>query len=642
VEAKLRHRLVCLVLAVFVAAMATVFGGVGPAAAAPPPRLAPGKVCTTDEWRNPANFGDCVGGLSDLSQSRIQCVEAPTPGAPDSGMAGWFASRPAAYDLPGPKGYYTRYGYAGYDYTTYDIGCAKTVMHPDYKFENTVANGEFMIATSIIGAANALRERAWNPNAMWGWADPLVEKATKGVYEKVFTVFGAITLAVVGLYLLWRSRQSDLSNAMTTAGWAVMVMVLITAIAHWPTWSANAADKTLVGSLAVIHNAVGPPSQDIAPGRCVFKPEDCKDHRPPAIRASDTAVEGMLNRNWLRGALGSADSETAKRYGPVLYDAKAFTWGEMEDIRKDPKQRQVLIDQKQKNWMKVAEQIKADDPEAYEYLQGTKGMERIGAGFIAILSSLFFALFDIMASILVLLGFLIFRWAVIAAPIIGTIALLRPANSGLKRLANAVLAALFNIIIFGTGAAIYLFAVDMIMSTASLPGWLQVVLIWLTGVVGWLLLRPYRRITQLGGKDSTRAVASVGYWHRLFMRDVRETAALKIIEAGGTNEPKRGAVAETQQRPESRTESVVVVGGPATERREAAPGRPETGGTGQPAREPAAEHAPRRRGDQRATSWNEPDVADGPPSYTIYRPDAGEVTVPADKVRRPESTRTPR
>jgi hypothetical protein len=641
VEAKLQHRVVSLVLAVILGAMATTFGGMKPAAAAPPVQQAPG-LCTTDEWRNPANFDKCVGQLADLSQSRVQCVLAPTPSAPDSGMAGWFAAKSDSYDKPGPKGLYTRYGYAGYDYTTYDIGCAQTVMHPDYKFENTVANGEFMIATAVIGASNALRERAWNPKAMWGWADPLVEKATKAVYAKVFTVFGAITLAVVGLYLLWRSRQSDMSNAMTTAGWAVLVMVIITAIAHWPTWSANVADNTLVGSLGVIHDAVGPPSQDIPPGQCVFKPEDCKDQRPPAIRASDTASDGMIYRNWLRGELGSADSETAKRYGPVLYDAKSFTWGETEDIRKDPKQRQVLIDQKQKRWMKVAEQIKTDDPEAYEYLQGTKGMERIGAGFIAILSSLFFAMFDITASLLVLLGFLIFRWAVIAAPILGTVGLLRPASSGLRRLANAVIAAVFNIVIFGTGAAIYLFAVDLIMSTASLPGWLQVVLIWLTGVVGWLLLRPYRRITQLGGKDSSRAVTSVGNWHRLFFRDVRAAAALKLVEEGGTREA-RAITGRTENRPESRTETVVVAGstagGSPGSTPPPAPGRPETGAPKEPVGAGSG-RAPRRPpGTER---WTEPDHGDGPPSYTVYRPDSGDVTMPARSTRRPESTSTPR
>src|SRR6185369_5807087 len=99
--------------------------------------------------------------------------------------------------------------------------------------------------------------------------------------------------------------------------------------------------------------------------------------------------------------------------------------------------------------------------------------------FLAILSALFFALFDLTASVLVILGFLLFRWAVIAAPILGTIGLLRPANAGLRRLGNAVIAAIFNIIIFGTGSAVYLFVVSQIL-TAALAPWLQVVLIWIT------------------------------------------------------------------------------------------------------------------------------------------------------------------
>src|SRR5690606_33195414 len=119
----------------------------------------------------------CVNRLADVSAARAQCLKAPTPDTPDSGLAGWFASRPEADTKAGQKGLYTHYGYAGYSYTTYDIGCAQTLMHPDYKFENTIANGEFMLAAAVIGASNAVRERAWNPGAMWEWADPLVEKA---------------------------------------------------------------------------------------------------------------------------------------------------------------------------------------------------------------------------------------------------------------------------------------------------------------------------------------------------------------------------------------------------------------------------------------------------------------------------------
>jgi hypothetical protein len=258
-------------------------------------------------------------------------------------------------------------------------------------------------------------------------------------------------------------------------------------------------------------------------------------------------------------------------------------------------------------------------------------MDRVGAGFIAMLSSLLFAMFDVTASVLVLLGFLIFRWAVIAAPILGTVGLLRPASAGLRRLANAVVAAIFNIAIFGTGAAIYLFAVDLVMSTPTLPGWLQVVLVWLCGVVGWLLLRPYRRITQLGGKDSSEAVSSAGSWHRRFFRDVREAAKLNVVEPGGTAEPRMGRrpgvlVDQTNLRPEARLEDPAHTARSRPDGREQADEPPPAG----PAPEQRTPSVPRAR---RPAQWTEPDVPEEAPSYVVYRPDS---------VERPGTESTPR
>ncbi|MGK5743235.1 MFS transporter [Micromonospora sp. URMC 103] len=638
--ARARARITALLLALGVLAGATVSWpllGASPASAAPVTTAqARADLCSTQEWQ--ADFRACVKELQQVAEAQANCWKPPTPTAPDSGLAGWFASRPESSTKPGPKGFYSDYGYAGYAYTTYRVegGCASTVMHPDYKFSNTVANGEFMIATAIVGASNALREKAWDPQSMWSWADPLVEQATKAIYQKVFSVFGIMTLCVVGLYLLWRSRQSDMSNAMTTAGWALFVMVAVTALAAWPVKSANVADGTLVTTLGVVHDALGPASKDTPPSQCDDpNPEACKDHRPPAVRASDTATEAMLYRNWLRGALGSADSETAKKYGPALYDAKSLSWEEAEKLRANPQTREATVRAKQQQWMTVAAQVEREDPEAYEYLQGVRDMDRVGAGFIAVLASLLFAMFDLTASLLVLLGFLIFRWAVIAAPILGTIGLLRPASAGLRRLGNAVVAAIFNIAIFGTGAAVYLFAVDLIMSTATLPGWLQVVLVWLCGVVGWLLLRPYRRITQLGGKDSSEAVSSAGSWHRRFFRDMRTAARLDVAEPGGTAEPAMGrrkaVTAEpTRLRPESRHED------PAhTAPRDAESQRPESqrpGGRERSEGAPAVEEspsarpvAPRPRRGQPAT-WAEPDVPEERPSFVVYRPGSVEST----------------
>lgn len=597
-------------LVIFFLAIAVIVFPHRPAAASSSPAVAStaavafaADLCSVEEWQ--VNIAKCIGDLPDVAAARAQCLKAPPPDAPDSGLGGWFASRPDASRVSGVKGQYVKYGYAGYSYTTYDIGCAPTLMHPDYKFENTVANGELMIATAVIGASNAVRERAWDPGVMWSWADPLVEKATRSVYTRVFTVFGAVTLAIVGIYLLWRSRRAEMSAAMTTAGWAVLVMVVVTALASWPVFSAHLADRALISSLAVIHDAVGPPQEDLPAEFCVEDPTACKDVRPPALRASDTAVDTMLYRNWLRGMLGSADSPTAQKYGMALYVSRTMTWAQAEAIRNNPQTRDQFIAEKSTAWMKVAEQIRTEDPEAYEYLRGTKGMERIGAGFIAMLASIMYAMFDLTASLLVLLGFLIFRWAVIAAPILGTVGLLRPASGGFRRLVNAVVAALFNIVIFGTGAAVYLYAVNLVMNTASLPGWLQVILVWLCGIVGWLLLRPYRRITQLGGKDSAAAIAAGG-WHRRFLRDVREPSAVA--------RPDGGAASVVSDRPPVRVE--LRAEPPLQVTAEEAPPPPATN----PGRVPRR-RMPAPSGD----GWSEPEVT-SEPAYVVYQPGRSNVT----------------
>ncbi|XVU25162.1 MFS transporter [Actinoplanes sp. CA-054009] len=646
------RRGLALLLTMFVVVVASIVWAVAPpaASAAPAgvPLKAPGGACSVEEWQQ--DIPGCVKRLGEVGSSRAQCLNPPTPSTPDSGLAGWFAERPESSTKPGPQGIYSKYGYAGYNYTTYDLdsGCASTLVDPDYKFETTIANGEFMIATAVIGASNALRERAWDPQSLWGWADPLVDQATKAVYEKVFSVFGVVTLAVVGIYLIWRSRQAEMGAATTTAGWAILVMVAVTAIASWPVRSANIADQSLISTLSVVHDAVGPRAQDTPANQCDDPtPGACEDNRPPAVRASDTVTETMLYRNWLRGLLGSADSETAKKYGMALYDARSLSWSDAQRLRSNPADRDATIAAKNAQWERVAEQIKTEDPEAYEYLQGVNGMDRIGAGFIAVLAAVLFAMFDLTASVLVLLGFLVFRWAVIAAPILGTIGLLRPASAGIKRLGNAVVAAVFNILIFGTGAAIYLFAVDMIMSTVSLPGWLQVVLVWLCGVAGWLLLRPYRRITQLGGKDGARTIAT-GSWTRNFFRDMREAA--KTETADGDNRQvvgKDGRTVYVDQgnlRPEARLEdpahSAASRGDLApvtaeTGRRGGGPTRPDGNESVRDTAEAAApekdatgkkEKATTASRSRSASGWTEPDEAERPASFTIYRPETGTST----------------
>jgi hypothetical protein len=548
-----RRRVIGMLSVLVVAAMAMVVGPSQPAAAqvAGYPQAPSTGQCTLQQWQHSPL--QCAQQLGGVAKDRAQCLNAPTPQPPDAGLAGWFVSQPSSAQQSGVTGMYSQYGYAGYSFALYDQGCATAITQSSDSFQDTVANFEFMVATAIIGASNALREKAWDPHSMWGWADSLVKNATQSIYKNVFTVFGSITLCIVGLYLLWRARQADMSHMLTTAGWAILVMVVITALAAWPVRAAHLADGGLTTGLSAVHGAVTTDAST-PPDQCPLPdPDACIDHRTPAVAASDTVTENILYNNWLRGELGSATSATALKYGPALYDAKSLSWMQYEEITKNPDTRDALIAQKNGEWMSVAEQIRKDDPQAYSYLQGNEGMDRVGAGLIAIISALFFALFDITASVLVLIGFLIFRWAVIAAPMIGTLALLRPASAGLRRLANSVVAATFNVIIFGGGAAIYLSAVTIILNTSNLPGWLQVVLILLVGVVGWLLLRPHRRLTQMAGQSHVETARDVFGWHRRFVRDVRDSAHIEREEEVVRTRGRPGAVSRVETRPEFET-----------------------------------------------------------------------------------------
>lgn len=565
-----RQRWVGLLLVLLVTGSAVLFWPSGAVQASP-------NKCDYKEWSQPGNIQHCIDQLDAPTTALQDCMGVPTPDAPDSGFGGWFADNP---HVRGVTGMYSKYGYSGYSYTNYNPDCAtglSTSLTSSSMATTTIANGELTVATGIIGATNAIRERAYDPETMWGWSNNLVKTATKAVYEKVFSVFGVISIAIVGIYLIWRSRQANMSDALTTAGWAIMVMVVVTAVASWPLISAHLADNTLIAALGVVHSAVGPQPDNIPLAQCEnakqnpppgvkHDPSLCTDHRSTAVRASDTATQAVLYDNWLRGELGSSTSRTAKKYGLALYQSSSLTWDEAETIKKHPNKQSAIYARKADDFRRIANQIKTEDPAAYKYLEGEQGSARIGAGLIAIVSALAFSFFDIAASILVIMGFLIFRWAVVAIPILGTVAILRPASAGFKRVINMVVAAIFNIVIFGAGGAIFLFAVDTIMNTTSLPGWLQIVLIWLCGVVGWLMLRPYRRITQLGGKNPVAEVTNIGSWHQRFFSDLK-TIALSAGTAAvisDTKDENQGKKAKRQADSADR-EAPVMAGQTAAE-----------------------------------------------------------------------------
>ncbi|THV30121.1 MFS transporter [Glycomyces paridis] len=502
--------------------------------------------CTDYEWHN--SWTQCLEELPEAQE--LPCEAAPQPASPDSGMAGWFAD-PSNLDKSEGIGTYSAYGYAGYQLPMYgsqemSIGgqCVQGVSIPNgADTANALANMEFSLSVATVGAANSMRQAAWEPDTMWGWSNDFMEQGTEVLYRQVFTVFGAVTVGLIGIYLLWRSKQADMNNAITTVAWAALILVLVTAVVRWPVKAAEFTDKALtIGmDLSVVLIA-----DDAAEG-CAREddltqaeydrlkeanqanPNFCIDTRSAAVTAADTVSSQVLYQNWLRTMLGQSeeftyekrggevvedddgnpvvlDANTAYKYGPALFAAQAFSWQENQEAEGSPTVRDRLISEKQETWQGLVAQIQTEDPEAFANISGQRAWERTGTGFLALLTAIFFSLFDLTASILIILGFMIVRFAIVALPIIGTIALLRPAGGPFKRLVNTVLGAIINVAIFSLAAVIYVWASGRILATA-MPVWLQVVMIGLLGVAAWLLLRPGRRIAgMVGGRGPSEVL----------------------------------------------------------------------------------------------------------------------------------------
>ncbi|MFG1926173.1 MFS transporter [Cryptosporangium sp. NPDC048952] len=440
---------------------------------------------------------------------------------------------------------YYKYGYAGLQYHTYDLGCGPDgAVAPDALVNTSISNMMFSVATFITGLTNSVREHAFDPKQMWGWTDELVGTASDALYKRIFTTLGFISIVIVGAWLVWSAKRGDMSDAARTAGWAVLVLIVTSAIAAWPIRAATVADNTLTGSLGVINSALHPQGSD----RCGSF--DCQDVDPQS-QASGIVTDVVLYRQWLSGELGSADSKTAKEYGPKLYDASTFSWQEAAAVRADPKTRAAYVKKKQENWKQYASEIQKSDPDAYEYLTGKQGSSRIGSSFTALIAALVAAPFDLMASILIIIAFLIIRLAVIFLPAIAVVGILRPASGPLRGLFRTVVAAILNCVIFGVGASVYLLALELITSTASLAGWQQILLIFLTGLVMWLLLRPFRRLTSLaGGNPFHDLVGGLGAVRRRAFGDAR---AAGIAAAGAFIGNK--AAEDDDKRSEARPES---------------------------------------------------------------------------------------
>ncbi|QCC78422.1 hypothetical protein [Nocardioides daphniae] len=261
-----------------------------------------------------------------------------------------------------------------------------------------------------------------------------------------------------------------------------LVILLATAVVRWPVEAGRAADATVTTTLGAVAGELIGHSERVDPGTAV----------------ASGAHEAILYRSWLAGTFGSHDSRAARKYGAALFKSQALTWREARLVERNPSAGKQLIEQKKDDFAEIAEKIKSDDPEAYEYLQGVRSETRVAYASLAALGVVLALPFLLMSSLLLLGCFLIVRLAVMLFPAFATIGAFPSARGVVVGLGRIVGAAVVNAIIFGAGALVTAAILGVLLSPGGgSPPWLGLVLMPVFTVVMWVVLKPFRRLTAM-------------------------------------------------------------------------------------------------------------------------------------------------
>ena len=259
-----------------------------------------------------------VPGISD-------CKNPPTPESPGNGIAGFFAGKPdtlpAAGD-PFAQGsgttIYEQYGYAGLRWRTYDLGCGPDAMRsPDAVIGTAVSNWIMQAPVALAALTGALTGVAFRPTFLDTF-DPVVERVSSSLHENLFASWIPVVLVLLGFTIIFMARRKALASTAGAVGWALIVVILATALFRWPIEAGHAADATVSGTIGEVVGHLDGNDTGTDPGTAV----------------ASQVHEAILYRSWLAGTLGSPDSATAKKYGAELFQAQALTWREAQKRRR--------------------------------------------------------------------------------------------------------------------------------------------------------------------------------------------------------------------------------------------------------------------------------------------------------------------
>jgi hypothetical protein len=403
------------------------------------------------------------------SASAAACGEAPTPERPGAGMVGAI-DPPATHGENGSA--YLDYSYAGMVWYVYQTDCGPLsgITSPNSTIDTWAGNELFNIGKNIVGATNSLHYTVMEGgllNPIYGAVKSGAEKVYNNIYAQLFGL-AALLLAIMMFRNIWRGDLSAVSKRALYGLGAVWLAASSLAMLRY----FDPIDKAIVQTTTNIQAGF----VDDSGNRVV------REILPTELHTQ------VVYDSWLRGEFGAPDASQATQFGRPLLDAQAFTW---DQVRNGDDANQAVVDAKKASYKNIAGQLGTATP----YFTG-EGGSRTGAGFLALLQSLVYALFQMLAKASVLLAQVLIRLFALTAPLIGLVALVH--HDILRRVGKVLGGVAFNLIVLAVLAGVHALLLQAIFAAGnSLSMLTQMAMAGLVTVLLFLVGRPVRRLWQM-------------------------------------------------------------------------------------------------------------------------------------------------
>ncbi|MCG8923809.1 hypothetical protein [Lentzea sp. CC55] len=480
------------------------------------------------------------------------CNDAPNPERPGAGMVGAL-DPPVGNGLPGSA--YLDYGYAGMVWHYHQANCS-IVPNANATLDTWAGNELFSIGKNIVGATNALHYTVMGRGLLVP-LDDAVKDGVQKVYDNVYLRWFGLVALILAILMFRQIWTGDFATISKRGLWALAAMWLATSTLALPQFY-NLLDNTLVSKTSEIQAGF------------IEAPEEQGTLHVLPTKLHDAVVY----QSWLRGAFGTPEAPQAAEYGPRILKTQAWTTAEIAEGKDGD---QAALDAKKAEWKALEGQLGT----AKGYFDGTDG-SRTGAGFLALLQSIAFSLFQLFAKAAVLLAQLLLRILTLAGPLIGLVALLH--HDLLRKVARAAAVTIFNVLVLAVLAGVHALLLQAIFNATGLSLLTRTLLGLMLTLVCFVIGKPLRRMWQMVemsvGSASNVLPMSGGVWSKMMGRKKQAGPtpqdefwdSVRDSDAGGEEVPQRGRgrvrpeasnpVMATAQRLDRDSQSGQIISGP--------------------------------------------------------------------------------